>query len=65
MDWTSPELFEAWRNYRDAFPDSDWGMEGCGLDPSEAYALMLKSVQTGTDYLEPTYPDYPEDATIA
>lgn len=59
MEWNDEQLFETWSRYRKAFPDSDWGMEGCGLTPDEAQELMRKSIETGRDYLEESFPDYP------
>lgn len=59
MEWNDEQLIETWGRYRKAFPDSDWGMEGCGISPSEALVLMTKSIETGHDYLEESFPDYP------
>ena len=63
--WLDSEYWDAFDAYRDAFPDSGWGMEGCGISADEAIALMRKSVQAGIDYLEPTMPAYPDDAIVA
>lgn len=60
MDWNDEQLIEMWGRYRKKFPDSDWGMEGCGITPDEALALMGKSIETDRDYLEESLPDYPE-----
>lgn len=59
MEWSDEQLFETWSRYRKAFPDSDWGMEGCCLTPDEAQELMQRSIETGHDYLEESFPDYP------
>lgn len=60
MDWNDEQLGEIWERYAKTFPDSGWGMEGCGLTPDEAYELMRKSIETGHDYLEESFPDYPD-----
>lgn len=59
MEWNDEQLIETWGRYRKEFPDSEWGMEGCGISPSEALDLMAKSIETGHDYLEESFPDYP------
>lgn len=56
---------ELWDAYSKKFPDSDWGMEGCGLSGGEAHKLLLKSVETGHDYLSESYPEYPPGVIIA
>lgn len=61
MQWNDAQLGEMWERHHEAFPDSTWGMEGCGLTPDEAYDLMRKSVETGRDYLGESFPDYPKD----
>ena len=60
MEWNGQELLEMSRQDAKAFPDSGWGTEGCGLTPDEAYELMQKSIETGHDYLEESFPDYPD-----
>lgn len=59
MQWNDAELLDMWEKHHDAFPDSDWGMEGCGLSPDEAYDLMRRSIEDGHDYLEESFPNYP------
>lgn len=62
MHWNDAQLGEMWERRHETFPDSKWGMEGCGLTPDEAYELMRKSIEAGRDYLEGSFPDYPENA---
>ena len=60
MEWNSKELVEMCEKYGETLPDSGWGTEGCGLAPDEADELMQKSIETGHDYLEESFPDYPD-----